>query len=360
MMQIKRYMALALLGAGLLALAGCQGKNDGRTEVVGALLRNDYEPFLKDYKAGLEAAAAKNNVTLKIYSSNNDAAIQIDQLKTLLLNGVKHFVIIAYNTDLTEQMAKIIGSQGGAAVFSNIIPSKEALRVGKDFFYASSPETDAGAFQAQILDGYFKSHPEKAPGKRVNAVYFNGEYGHPAQIYRRIGVVEGLEKLGYTVNLLTEIGANWSSSSARQSLDLWLEEDHPAFNAVIAQNDEMALGAVESLVKHGYVDNSAFPTRDSDGDGTALSVPVVGVDATEGGRASLANNQLYGTVLQDAALQAETALELVLACMRNGSAQGFTTSSGISAAKDVTKEDPLTDRSLINQCFIVPFLPIKK
>ena len=40
--------------------------------------------------------------------------------------------------------------------------------------------------------------------------------------------------------------------------------------------------------------------------------------------------------------------------------QGYTTKAGLSAAKSVTKEEPLTDQSVISQGFIVPFVPVTK
>lgn len=359
MKKIINITAGLLLAFSLFTVSACQ-KTTSDEQVVGVLLRNDSEVFLSAYRKGIEAFAEKNDIKVQIYSANNDAAIQIDQLKTLLLNGVKNFVFIAYNSDLTEQMTKIISSQGGSAAFSNIIPTVEALKAGENFFYASSPETDAGKFQAQIIDGYFKKNPGKLQGKNLRVLYFNGEYGHPAQIYRKVGVMEELSKLGYKVTVLREFGANWDRASARQYLDLWLEGDNPAFDVIIAQNDEMALGAVDSLLNHGMVDNPADPTSDTDKDGTALSIPVLGIDATEGGMASLQKNQLYGTVLQDVNAQAATALELVWQCMKNGNAKNFTTQGGLTAAKETTKEAPLTERSVLDQCFIVPFVPVTK
>ena len=139
-----------------------------------------------------------------------------------------------------------------------------------------------------------------------------------------------------------------------------LDGNYEKFDVVIAQNDEMALGAVDSLVSHGLVDNASNPQRDFDGDGTALAVPVLGVDATDAGKKSMSDNQMYGTVLQDANAQAATALELVWQCMKTGSAQGYVTQGGLKAATQVTKEAPLTDSSIISQCFIVPFVPVQK
>ena len=46
--------------------------------------------------------------------------------------------------------------------------------------------------------------------------------------------------------------------------------------------------------------------------------------------------------------------------MKNGSAQGYVTQAGLKAASQVTKEAPLTDSSVIGQCFVVPFVPVQK
>ena len=46
--------------------------------------------------------------------------------------------------------------------------------------------------------------------------------------------------------------------------------------------------------------------------------------------------------------------------MKEGNAKGYKTQGGITAAKETTKEAPLTDRNVIGQCFIVPFVPVTK
>ena len=120
----------------------------------------------------------------------------------------------------------------------------------------------------------------------------------------------------------------------------------------------MALGAVESLIANKYVDDVSSPLRDVDGDGTILSVPVLGIDATDVARASIKEHKLYATVLQDASGQAQTALEVVLQCARHGNAKDFATKAGIKALAEVSKESPANRASVIDQCFMVPFVPV--
>ncbi len=350
----------------LMVLAVCAGMISAKSTkkakpiVMGALIRNLNETFVRDYADNLKKLAKENNIQLKLLDGNSDVATQLDQLKILLSQGVKYFVIIPQDTGATEQMAQLINAKKGAAAFSNIQPSVAALKVGKNFYFASSPETVAGDYQAQIIDEYFKKYPDRAPGKAVNMILLNGQLGHPAQISRKAGVINGLKNRGYTVNIIAEDTANWGAAEAQAKMDAWLAAFAGKFNAVVAQNDDMALGAIESMLTNKYTDDPKDVTKDTNGDGTVLKVPVLGIDATETGRRSMRENKMYATVLQDSVGQSTTAFELVYQCAKNGSAIGYTTKAGISAATEVTDEAPVTDASILPQCFLVPFKPITR
>lgn len=359
MKRLATVLVVSAMAAGTLFMAGCKKKQAADEKVaMGAIIRNLNETFVRSYADNLEKLARENGVDLKVFDGNGDVATQLDQLSTQLAQGVKYFVIIPQDTDATEQMTKMIQAKGGAAAFSNIQPSIDALKVGKSFYFASSPELVAGDYQAEILDEYFKKYPDKAPGDIVNLIIINGQLGHPAQVNRRVGLMDGLAKRGYTVNVVAEDTANWGAAEAQQKMDAWISSLSGKFNAVCAQNDDMALGAIESMLTHSYTDDPADVTRDVDGDGTVLKVPVIGIDATETGKRSMDEGKMYATVLQDAVGQSTTAFELVYECAKNGTAIGYTTKDGISGATEIQNEVPLTDPAILPQCFVVPFKPI--
>ena len=345
-----------------IVFVGCS-KKDGATDsekiVIGALIRNLNETFVRDYADNLQKLASTSNVDLKVLDGNSDVATQLDQLNTLLTQGVKYFIIIPQDTAVTEQMCQFIDAQGGAAAFSNIQPSIEALKISKNFFLASSPESVAGDIQAEIADEYFTKYPEKAPEKVINALVLHGQLGHPAQINRAKGVMEGLKTRGYTVNIVAEDTANWGASEAQSKMDAWIAAYGGKFNLVIAQNDDMGLGAIESMLTNKYVDDPNDISKDVDGDGTVLKVPVIGIDATETGKRSMAENKMYATVLQDSIGQSTTAFELILTVAKTGTAIGAV-ANGLTAATSVISEDPVTDPAILDQCYLVPFKKITK
>ena len=151
-MKRNLLKAICILGV-VLGVAGlfmgCSKKEaDSDKIVMGALIRNLNETFVANYAENLKKLASDAGVQLNLLDGNGDVATQLDQLNTLLTQGVKYFVIIPQDTAATEQMCQLINEKGGAAAFSNIQPSVEALKVGKNFYLASSPETVAGNIQA--------------------------------------------------------------------------------------------------------------------------------------------------------------------------------------------------------------------
>lgn len=342
-------MVLVLAVGTVFAQGGAEAT--GKIKMAG-IIRNQNEQFVVNYTENLKKVAAANNVDLVILDGEGQVDKQLDQLSTLLSQGYKYFVIIAQDGSATEQMAQKIAEVKGAAAYSNIQPSVEALKVSKQQYYASSPEAVAGQYQAVILDEYFTKYPEKAPGKVLNMLYLEGQLGHPAQINRENGLIEELKKLGYTVNFVAKDTANWRPDEAQAKVEAWIAAFSGKFNCVVAQNDDMALGAIAALRAGGY-------TKADASDGTLLTVPVIGVDGTPTGLASMKANEMYATVLQDAIGQSETAFYAVLEASKTGTAAGKTINGLTPPAKPID-EAPANDAAVIAQCFLVPFKPITK
>ena len=348
---MKKKLLVALLGA---ALAAGSALAEPKV-VIGALIRNLDDQFLNDYTANLKKSAAAKNVDLKVMDARSDMATQIDQLNTLISQGVKHFVVVPSVTEGSEQLASVIAAKKGGAAFSNTAPTVAALKMSPNLFLASSPESIAGSIQADIVDAYFKKFPNKlGPNKAINLILFLGQLGHPAQIYRTQAVLKDLEKKGYKVNVIAKDTANWQPDEAQQKMDAWLNAYKGKFNLILANNDAMALGAVESLITAKYVDDPANPTKDVDGDGTFLKVPVIGVDATQVALRSMAEHKLYATVLQDAAQQATTAFDLAYTLATKGAVNGATI-NGIKPLDKPIEEAPANDPALVKQIYLVPF-----
>jgi ABC-type sugar transport system substrate-binding protein len=354
-MKKPALLLVVLFAASVLVFAGGGGQQSGArsgSAQIALLMRNMDEQFLKDYSESVRKLASEKGVDLNVQDARSDGATQLTQLQTLLNQGYKYFVIIPCVSELSEQMNQLIAERGGAAAYSNIQPTVAALKVGKNFFYASSPEFVAGRYQGQLIADYFDKNPAKAPGKALNMLLILGQLGHPAQINREAGLLAELKTRGYTVNIVARDTANWTPDQAQQKMDAWIGAYRGRFNVVAAQNDGMALGAVESLIQNG------FTKADAD-DGTILTVPVLGIDATGEALNSMKENKLYATVLQDAVGQSSAAFDVIYQ-LATGTYKPGNPAGGTPAATTPIDETPANDASVIGQCYLVPFVPVDK
>jgi len=344
---------VVLLAVSSVAFAAGQrsGGSSGRVQIA-LLMRNMDEQFLKDYSDNVRKMAAEKGVDLNVQDARSDGATQLTQLQTLLNQGYRYFVIIPCVSELSEQMNRDIQAKNGAAAYSNIQPTVASLRVGTNFFYASSPEFVGGRYQGQLIADYFDKYPNKAPGKAINMILINGQLGHPAQVNRRAGLLAELQTRGYNVNIVAEDTANWTPDQANEKMNAWIASFRDRFNVVAAQNDGMALGAVQSMIQNGMV-------KSDTSDGTRLTVPVLGIDATADALASMARNELYATVLQDAVGQSAAAFD-VIHQVATGTYRAGNAAGGTPAATAPIDEAPANDASIIRQCYLVPFVPVDK
>jgi ABC-type sugar transport system substrate-binding protein len=357
MKKIALVLVVLLAVSSVLFAAG--GQQSGGAASAGSdkvqitlLMRNMDEQFLKDYSDNIRKLATEKGIELNVQDARSDAATQQTQLETALNQGHKWFIIVPVVTELSDIMNAAIQAKGGAAAYSNIQPTVASLKVGKTFFYASSPEFVGGAYQGGIIADYFDANPAKAPGKVVKMILINGQLGHPAQVNRRAGLISELEGRGYSVTIVAEDTANWAPDQANEKMNAWIASFRDQFNVVAAQNDGMALGAVQSMISNGLVKADAA-------DGTKLTVPVLGIDATGDAIASMKRDELYATVLQDAIGQSAAAFDVIYQ-NATGTYKAGNPAGGTPAATTPIDEAPANDASIIGQCYLVPFVPVDK
>lgn len=95
---------------------------------------------------------------------------------------------------------------------------------------------------------------------------------------------------GIKVERLAEDTGLWDRVRGQEKMAAFLAAHGDKIEAVFANNDDMALGAIEALKAAGYFKDGKY-------------MPVVGVDATAPAIQALEDGTLLGTVLNDAVNQ---------------------------------------------------------
>jgi ABC-type sugar transport system substrate-binding protein len=106
------------------------------------------------------------------------------------------------------------------------------------------------------------------------------------------------------------------------------------------------------MIQNGLVDNDPS-------DGTILTVPVIGYDATQEAINSMSQNKLYATVLQDSKAQSDVAFGVIYELAASGSVLGKPI-AGLAPATTPITEYPADDAAVIQQCYLVPYAPVDK
>lgn len=182
-------------------------------------------------------------------------------------------------------------------VFYNKEPTKEALDSYDKAYYVGTDSKEAGIIQGDIIAKHWKAHPEWDLNKDgvIDYVLLKGEPGHPDAEARTTYVAKTLsENHKIKTNALNMDTAMWDTAMAKDKTDAWLSGPNgEKIEVVIANNDGMAMGAVEALKAHGNT-----------------KTPVFGVDALPEALAMIKSGAMAGTVLNDASNQAKATFDL--------------------------------------------------
>ena len=135
-------------------------------------------------------------------------------------------------------------------------------------------------------------------GGKGNIVVILGPTSHSAQLDRSQGIEEVLANYP-DIKIVAEQTANWDRAEAMTLMENWLQMGDQ-IDGVVAQNDEMAIGALKAIQAAGMED----------------SIKVVGIDAIADALALVKSEEMIGTVYQDAVGQGAGAVEAAVKAVK--------------------------------------------
>ena len=284
-------MKKTLIVAGFAALLG----TSALAQDVGVSMAKFDDNFLTVLRNGLvEYGTTLSGVNLQVEDAQNDVAKQLDQINNFIASGVKAIIVNPVDTSATQAMSDAAAAAGVPLVYVNREPINVDTLPDNQAFVASN-EMDSGTLETLEVCRLLK----EAGKTEASAYVIMGELSNQAAVMRTKDIhdVIGGPDCGVKITIIDEQTSNWSRDEAQNLMTNWLSTGTP-FDAVIANNDESAIGAIQAL-KAGGVDMA--------------SVVVAGVDATQDALAAMQAGELDATVFQDAAGQGKGSLDAALA-----------------------------------------------
>jgi inositol transport system substrate-binding protein len=271
-----------------LALALMTGSSMAANIGVSMALFDDN--FLTVLRNGIQTYADENGHSVQIEDAQNDVAKQLDQINNFIASGVDAIIVNPVDTSATQAMTDAAAAANVPLVYVNRQPINLDTLPDNQAFVASN-EVDSGTLETIEVCRLLKEM-----GKDPANVYIMmGELSNQAAVQRTQDIhdVMGDGRCAVTLNVIDEQTANWRRDEAQNLMTNWLSTN-TAFDAVISNNDEMAIGAIQAMKAAGI---------------DMASVVVGGVDATQDALAAMQAGELDVTVFQNAAAQGSGSVE---------------------------------------------------
>jgi len=225
-------------------------------------------------------ASTHPDVELTIVDAANDTAKQVGQVENFLAQGMDAVVVLPVDTTATGPMTKTIVKAGKPLVYVNRKPEK----LPKGVVYVGSKSIDAGVMNMEELG--------KAMGGKGNLAILIGELSDEPAHGRTDGIKQVVKEQFPNIKVTREQTGHWKRESGKTIMEDWLASGQQ-IDGVAANNDEMALGALQAIKAAGKIGK----------------IPVGGTDGTHDALESMAKGELNNTVFQDPVAQGEEAVK---------------------------------------------------
>jgi len=287
-------MKKTILAAGLATVIS----TSAMAENIGVSMALFDDNFLTVLRNGMiKMADGMDGVDVQVEDAQNDVARQLDQINNFIASGVDAIIVNPVDTSATQAMTNAARDAGVPLVYVNREPTNVDTLPNNQAFVASN-EIESGTLETfeicKILRGM-----GKAGGARAYVIM--GELSNQAAVQRTKDIEDVLAMdMCKFIKIIDKQTSNWRRDTAQDLMTNWLSKGE-LFDAVIANNDESAIGAIQAMKAAGL---------------DMKKIVVGGVDATQDALAAMEAGDLDVTVFQDAAGQGAGAVDAALKLAR--------------------------------------------
>lgn len=308
-MQIRRKTAIAVLvGTSMIFLASCGKEQEQEVQRVhmGVAYYDQRDTFLNEMIGEMknrmkEYETEDVEMMMSIREAGGVQRTQNDQVKELIDAGCNVLCVNLVDRADPSEIIDLAREREVPIIFFNREPVAEDLQQWENLYYVGADARQSGVLQGELAAERIRTDKNIDRNKdgKIQYVVLEGEAGHQDAIIRTENAVETLKAQGIELEKLSYQIANWNRAQAENRMEQMLSEYQNQIELVLANNDDMALGAIDAYEKRNYTE-SALPV-------------FFGIDGTDPGLEAVVNGKLAGTVYNDKESQAEAIVRLAAA-----------------------------------------------
>ncbi len=309
MKKILAIMLAVLLMAG--ALTACGGSSDGSKGEVSVLYYTFSDTYISSVRSAMDKLLKDAGVKFNDYDANGNQTQQTEQVDVAIAKGSSALIVNVVDTGSNDAAQTIVNKAKAAnipVIFFNRSVDETVVKSYDKCVFVGTDYEMAGHMQGEMIGKYIVENFDKldlnGDGK-LSYVMFKGQEGNLEAIARTKYGVEDCNKLltaagkpelsfydaSNSDKYLVDQDGQWSSAAATNYVSTILaqysEANKNMVELVIANNDDMALGAISALQAAGY------------NTGSGKTIPIFGVDATDAGKSAIKSGAMTGTIRQD-------------------------------------------------------------
>ena len=325
--RIRRAAAILAADLGTAAIiSGCggarPGKGDGSVR-IGVSLYDQYDTFISELMASFNSYVdIRKSEGVEIATIVQDASrsqpAQNEDVSEMIENGCNVLCVNLVDRTAPTEIIDIARKNDIPVIFFNRELVEEDLMQWDKLYYVGADAFQSGTLQGEMATEYFKEHPEadRNGDGSIQYVVLEGEAGHQDAIIRTEYSVDTmisdgilLDKVGYAI-------ANWNRAQARSKMGQLIDGNGSSIELVLANNDDMALGAIEAYQDRG-IDKEEWPA-------------IFGIDGTDAGLEAVIAGSMTGTIYNDKDGQARAMEELAYTLASGGSLDKMQLPDGVA------------------------------
>ena len=292
----------------MAACSGCSAEAASEQETdreikIGVTVYDRYDTFISSILEDLNEDVLKartekgRGIVLETYNSAQSQATQDDQVEEMIKDGCDVICVNLVDRTAPSNIIDAARNANVPIVFFNRELVDEDMHRWDRLYYVGADAFLSGVMQGELaVDVIKEKNVDKNHDGEIQYVMLEGEAGHQDAIVRSENCVKRMLELGVKLDKLGYAIANWNRAQAATQMEKMIKNHGSEIEFVFANNDDMALGAIDAYTASG-INRSKWPC-------------IIGIDGTEPGLSAVKDGTMDATVYNDARGQAEAIFQL--------------------------------------------------